>query len=66
MRPKARIFLAVALAAGTILSIAAKSQPIATEPAVVTANETLPSGPTAPVPPESDFRIVVGDQSAGP
>ena len=71
MRPRAYIALSVALIAGTIVSIAAKSQPVTTQPTTVTAIEALPSAPAAPIPFEqtnsgSDFRVVVGDQSAGP
>ena len=72
MRPRAAIALAIALIAGTIISIAAKSQSVTTQPATVTTIEALPSAPIVPVPvdqpnfSESDFRVVVGDQSAGP
>jgi len=66
MRPITGIALAVALIVGTIVSIAAKSQPVTTGPAPVTTIEALPSAPAALVPSYSDFRVVVGDQSAGP
>jgi len=66
MRPTAGIPLAIALIVGTIVSIAAKSQPIPMEPAAVTVIEASPSAPAELVPSDSDFRVVVGDQSAGP